>query len=138
MALAHLDDIKDLEIKEQIENLLGPYKKNPAQYFVERLAEGVGLIAGAFYPRPVIVRFSDFKTNEYANLIGGKAFEPKEENPMMAWRGASRYYDKQFIEAFSLERMQKQGAIFNPDKLNWINKEHIKKLWQIGILQEGW
>lgn len=103
MALAHLDDIKDLEIKEQIENLLGPHKKNPSQYFVERLAEGVGLIAGAFYPRPVIVRFSDFKTNEYASLLGGKQYEPIEENPMIGFRGASRYYDARYRDGFALE-----------------------------------
>ena len=103
MALAHLDDIKDLEIKEQIENLLGPHKKNPGQYFVERLAEGVGLIAGAFYPRPVIVRFSDFKTNEYASLLGGKQYEPIEENPMIGFRGASRYYDARYRDGFALE-----------------------------------
>ncbi len=67
------------------------------------MAEGVGKICAAFYPKDVIVRFSDFKTNEYANLIGGSQYEPKEANPMLGWRGASRYYDKKFQEAFGLE-----------------------------------
>ncbi len=103
MALAHLDEIKEPEVKEQIENLLGSQKNNPGQYFVDKLAEGVGLIAGAFYPRPVIVRFSDFKTNEYASLLGGKQFEPLEENPMIGFRGASRYYDVRYRDGFALE-----------------------------------
>ena len=103
MALAHLDDVKEAAIKEQIEKLLGPYKNNPGQYFVEKLSEGAGLIAGAFYPRPVIIRFSDFKTNEYASLLGGKQFEPTEENPMIGFRGASRYYDARYRDGFALE-----------------------------------
>ncbi|HEY8269388.1 MAG TPA: phosphoenolpyruvate synthase [Pseudobdellovibrionaceae bacterium] len=103
MALAHLEEIKEPEIKAQIENLLGSSKNNPAQYFIEKLAEGVGLIAGAFYPRPVIVRFSDFKTNEYAGLLGGQQFEPSEENPMIGFRGASRYYDSHYRDGFALE-----------------------------------
>lgn len=103
MALAHLDEISEPAIKEQIETLLGAHKNNPAQYFVEKLAEGVGLIAGAFYPRPVIVRFSDFKTNEYASLLGGKQYEPSEENPMIGFRGASRYYDRRYRDGFALE-----------------------------------
>ncbi len=72
-------------------------------WYVSRLAEGIGTIAAAFHPRPVIVRFSDFKTNEYARLLGGAAFEPHEENPMIGWRGASRYADPRFREAFGLE-----------------------------------
>ena len=73
------------------------------QFFVDKLAEGIGKIASAFYPKPVIIRFSDFKSNEYAQLIGGELFEPKEENPMLGWRGASRYYDPNFKPAFLLE-----------------------------------
>jgi pyruvate, water dikinase len=73
------------------------------QYFVDRLAEGVAMIAAAFWPRDVIVRLSDFKTNEYAGLLGGAAFEPREENPMLGFRGASRYYDDRYREAFALE-----------------------------------
>lgn len=75
----------------------------PADWFVGKLAEGIGTIAAAFYPRPVIVRFSDFKTNEYAGLLGGAAFEPKEENPMIGFRGASRYADPRYRAGFSLE-----------------------------------
>lgn len=74
-----------------------------SEYYVERLSYGIALIAAAFYPRPVIVRFSDFKTNEYRSLIGGELYEPKEENPMIGWRGASRYYDPKFKQAFGLE-----------------------------------
>jgi pyruvate, water dikinase len=73
------------------------------EFFIDRLAQGIGTLAAAFYPRPVILRFSDFKTNEYAKLIGGDAFEPKEENPMLGWRGASRYYHPAYREGFLLE-----------------------------------
>lgn len=73
------------------------------QFYIDKLAEGISKLAAAFYPKEIIVRFSDFKTNEYANLVGGKYFEPKEENPMIGWRGASRYYDERFKEAFKLE-----------------------------------
>jgi pyruvate,water dikinase len=103
MALAHLEKIKDSEAKVRIEKLLGSQVGNPGQYFVDKLSEGVGLIAGAFFPRPVIVRFSDFKTNEYASLLGGKQFEPIEENPMIGFRGASRYYDTRYQDGFALE-----------------------------------
>ncbi|HAI74221.1 TPA: phosphoenolpyruvate synthase, partial [Candidatus Moranbacteria bacterium] len=71
--------------------------------FIDKLAEGIGRIAAAFYPKDVIVRMSDFKTNEYATLVGGKNFEPHEENPMIGWRGASRYYDPEYVEGFKLE-----------------------------------
>jgi pyruvate,water dikinase len=73
------------------------------EYFVDRLAQGIGTLAAAFHPRPVILRFSDFKTNEYAKLIGGEPFEPREENPMLGWRGASRYYHPEYREGFLLE-----------------------------------
>ncbi len=76
---------------------------NKVAFYVDNLAYGIGTIGAAFYPRPVIVRFSDFKTNEYRSLLGGEDFEPKEENPMIGWRGASRYYDDKFKEAFALE-----------------------------------
>ena len=75
----------------------------PSDYFVERLAFGIAQVAAAFYPRPVIVRFSDFKTNEYAGLLGGKRFEPPEANPMIGFRGASRYYDERYRAGFGLE-----------------------------------
>jgi pyruvate,water dikinase len=74
-----------------------------SSYFVERLAEGIARIAASQYPKPVIVRMSDFKTNEYAALIGGMLFEPKEENPMIGWRGASRYYSPDYRDGFALE-----------------------------------
>ena len=103
MALAHLERIEDEKTRSEIEKVLGANRDDPSQYFTDRLAEGVGLIAGAFYPRPVIVRLSDFKTNEYATLLGGAQFEPHEENPMIGFRGASRYYDERYRDGFALE-----------------------------------
>jgi len=102
MALVHFDKVVDEETRRQIEQLTLGYK-DKKQFFVDKLAMGVGLIAAAFYPKDVILRFSDFKTNEYVNLIGGKYFEPKEENPMIGWRGASRYYKEGYKEGFALE-----------------------------------
>jgi pyruvate,water dikinase len=91
-----------LKAKAEIETLTRGYANKP-QFFVDRLAEGAATIAAAFYPKDVILRLSDFKTNEYANLIGGKQFEPVEENPMIGFRGASRYYDARYREGFALE-----------------------------------
>ena len=102
LALIHFDQLQDELVKAQIAKLTKLYDEKP-QFFVDKLAHGVGMIAAAFYPKPVIVRMSDFKSNEYANLLGGKQFEPKEENPMLGWRGASRYYDETYREAFALE-----------------------------------
>lgn len=102
LALIHFDQLQDETVKNQIAQLTKLYDHKP-DFFVDKLAHGVGMIAAAFYPKPVIVRLSDFKTNEYANLLGGKQFEPKEENPMLGWRGASRYYDKIYCHAFALE-----------------------------------
>ena len=102
LALIHLDKVGSIDERNEIERLTAGYIK-PSDYFVEQLASGIGKIAAAFHPREVIVRMSDFKTNEYANLLGGKTFEPKEENPMIGWRGASRYYDQGYREGFSLE-----------------------------------
>ncbi|WP_448569259.1 phosphoenolpyruvate synthase [Thermus sp.] len=90
------------EVRRQVDEATEGYKDKRA-YFIERLSEGIALIAAAFYPRPVLLRFSDFKTNEYARLIGGHLFEPKEENPMLGWRGASRYYHPDYKEGFLLE-----------------------------------
>ncbi|PJE81862.1 phosphoenolpyruvate synthase [Candidatus Pacearchaeota archaeon CG10_big_fil_rev_8_21_14_0_10_32_42] len=101
-ALINFKKIKDLKLKKEIEILTKGYK-DKRKFFIDKLAEGVGTIAAAFYPKEVIVRTSDFKSNEYANLIGGKIYEPKEENPMLGFRGASRYYHKNFIDAFKLE-----------------------------------
>ena len=102
MALLHPERIADPAQRAEVERLSAGYA-DPGDYFVERLAEGVGTIAAAFWPRDVIVRLSDFKTNEYAGLLGGAAFEPAEENPMLGFRGASRYYDERYREAFALE-----------------------------------
>ena len=102
LALMHFHTIKDEKLKKQIEDLTPGYKDKSA-FFVDKLAEGVARITAAFYPKPVILRFSDFKSNEYANLVGGTLFEPKEENPMLGWRGASRYYTGNYQQAFALE-----------------------------------
>ncbi len=101
-ALLDYHQLADAAVKSEIDLLTAGYADKPA-YFIDRLAEGVAMIAAAFYPRDVIVRLSDFKTNEYANLIGGRPYEPHEENPMLGFRGASRYYDPRYREAFSLE-----------------------------------
>lgn len=103
MALIHLDQVKNEYALKEIKELIKGFENDPAEYFVQRLAEGIGMIAGAFYPRPVIVRLSDFKTNEYAHLLGGESFEPHEENPMIGFRGASRYYSPLYREGFALE-----------------------------------
>ena len=102
LALLHPEKVTDLNVKEEVKKICQSYA-NPVQYFVRKLAFGIARIAGAFYPNDVIVRFSDFKSNEYANLVGGKYFEPHEENPMIGWRGASRYYSPEYEEAFGLE-----------------------------------
>lgn len=102
MALVKFDDIKENSVKKDIEKITKTYT-NKKDYFVDTLAQGIATIAAAFYPKEVIVRLSDFKTNEYANLIGGKDFEPHEENPMLGFRGASRYYHDLYKDGFSLE-----------------------------------
>ena len=102
MALVHPDRVDDPAVRAQIGALTRNHK-NGTDYFVERLSEGVGTIAAAFHPRPVIVRMSDFKTNEYASLLGGRWFEPPEENPMIGFRGASRYAHPAYAEGFALE-----------------------------------
>ncbi|MDP2820638.1 MAG: phosphoenolpyruvate synthase [bacterium] len=102
MALLNFDKLKDNKLKKKIEEITIEHK-NKKDFFIKELAEGISQIAAAFWPKPVIVRFSDFKTNEYRNLIGGYLYEPKEENPMMGWRGASRYYDPNFKQAFLME-----------------------------------
>ena len=103
MALVRSDTLKDETAKNgQIAELTAGYA-DKTEYFVDRLARGLARIAAASHPQPVIVRMSDFKTNEYANLIGGAEFEPKEENPMIGFRGASRYYSPRYREGFALE-----------------------------------
>ena len=102
MALVHPDRIADEEARAEIDSLTRDYP-TPADYFVRELSEGVGTIAAAFWPKPVIVRMSDFKTNEYASLLGGAAFEPLEANPMLGFRGAARYAHPAYAEGFALE-----------------------------------
>ncbi|QSV46044.1 phosphoenolpyruvate synthase [Geobacter benzoatilyticus] len=102
MALVHPERVEDEASRREIGRLTAGYPDPPA-YFVEKLAEGIGTIAAAFHPKPVIVRMSDFKSNEYASLLGGRAFEPREENPMIGFRGASRYYDERYRAGFALE-----------------------------------
>ena len=102
LALIHYNKIQDKQLKKTIDQLTIGYK-DKSQYFVDRLAQGVAMVCAAFYPKDVILRLSDFKTNEYANLIGGREYEPVEENPMLGWRGASRYYSPSFLPAFKLE-----------------------------------
>lgn len=102
LALMGFNEIKDKKLKAKINELTYGYE-NKEEFFINRLAKGIGRIAAAFYPKPVIVRTSDFKSNEYANLIGGQLFEPREDNPMIGWRGASRYYSEEYRKAFALE-----------------------------------
>ncbi|MCW8400143.1 phosphoenolpyruvate synthase [Legionella sp. PATHC038] len=101
-ALLDFDNLKDKELKQFIIEKTAAYA-SPVEYYIERLKEGIATIAAAFYPKPVIVRLSDFKSNEYANLIGGNLYEPHEENPMLGFRGASRYVSESFAECFALE-----------------------------------
>ena len=102
MALVHPERVKDQKQTEEIRRLTQGYER-ATDFFVERLSEGVGTIAAAFYPKPVVVRLSDFKSNEYASLVGGSPFEPDEDNPMIGFRGASRYTHPAYVEGFALE-----------------------------------
>ncbi|PKM91164.1 phosphoenolpyruvate synthase [Candidatus Falkowbacteria bacterium HGW-Falkowbacteria-1] len=102
LALLNYKKLGNAKLKKQIDEITAGYT-NKSQFFVDKLAEGVAMLAAGFYPKDVIVRLSDFKTNEYANLIGGTNYEPIESNPMIGWRGASRYYSKDFLPAFKLE-----------------------------------
>ncbi len=102
MALLHPEKVRDPKQREQIETLTRGYD-SPVDFFIKHLSEGVGTIAAAFWPKPVVVRMSDFKSNEYASLIGGQYFEPQEDNPMIGFRGAARYTHPDYAEAFALE-----------------------------------
>ncbi len=102
LALIDYDQLDDPAARAEIDRLTAGYDDKP-QFFVDKLAQGVAMIAAAFYPKDVIVRLSDFKTNEYANLVGGRKYEPVEENPMLGFRGASRYYDPRYRKGFALE-----------------------------------
>ncbi len=117
MALLQPDRLRDPAERQTIATLTAGYEQ-PADYYIDLLAQGMGRLAAAFHPRPVILRFSDFKSNEYAKLLGGSSFEPSEENPMIGWRGASRYYAEGFREAFALEcralkRVREQMGLTN-------------------------
>jgi pyruvate,water dikinase len=111
LALIHYDELKERAQKEppikeivtRIDEMTAAHPEDKKEFFINKLAQGIGRIAAGFYPKDVIVRLSDFKSNEYANLIGGHLYEPEESNPMIGWRGASRYYDERFREAFGLE-----------------------------------
>ncbi len=102
LALTRFDEVTDKSARRKIEKMTEGYASKP-DYFVDTLAYGVARLAASQHPDPVIVRMSDFKTNEYAELIGGRQFEPREENPMIGWRGASRYYSKNYADGFALE-----------------------------------
>ncbi|MFH1175730.1 MAG: putative PEP-binding protein, partial [bacterium] len=102
LALINFEKVKDSAARKKIEEITYGYK-NKTEFYIDKLAEGIGRLAAAFYPKDVIVRMADFKSNEYASLIGGSAFEPLEQNPMIGWRGASRYYDERYLRAFELE-----------------------------------
>lgn len=102
LALVRYDELKDKKAKRRIRKLTKGYG-DKKEYFIDRLARGIARIAASQYPHPVIVRMSDFKTNEYANLIGGDQFEPEEDNPMLGFRGASRYYSQRYRQGFDLE-----------------------------------
>lgn len=101
-ALLELESLEDAALRERIEHMTAAYE-SPREYFVSRVTEGVATIAAAFHPKPVIVRMSDFKSNEYANLVAGPLFEPEEENPMIGYRGAARYVSPDFAECFAME-----------------------------------
>jgi pyruvate,water dikinase len=116
MALARYPNLKDAQVIQEIAARIRD--EEPREFFIRRFSEGVGRIAAAFYPKPVIVRTSDFKTNEYARLLGGREFEPQEENPMLGFRGACRYYDPRYADGFALEcaallRARKEMALTN-------------------------
>jgi pyruvate,water dikinase len=109
LALVHPERVPPGPERDEIERLTADYADKP-RYFVDKLAEGIAMIAAAFYPKDVILRLSDFKTNEYAGLLGGSAFEPREDNPMLGWRGASRYAHSNYREGFALECQAAQKA----------------------------
>ncbi len=102
LALMNHKTIGDPQLTQEIESLMVGYE-DEREYFIQKLSQGISKIAASFSPNNVILRLSDFKSNEYANLLGGKYYEPNEENPMIGWRGASRYYSEDFIQAFKLE-----------------------------------
>ncbi len=119
MALYNFEDLEDGELKEKIAEITVEHE-DKKEHFIKELAEGVGQIAAAFYPKPVLVRLSDFKSNEYKNLVGGELYETEESNPMLGFRGASRYTDEDFSPAFELEceAMRRVREVFGLDNVN--------------------
>ena len=124
MALLKHKELNDPELTKQIVELYKGYD-NEIDYFIKKLAYGLGRIASTFYPNEIIVRFSDFKSNEYCNLLGGKHFEPHEENPMIGWRGASRYYSREYQKAFILECKAIKFARENMNMSNILDEEPL-------------
>ena len=148
LALIHFNNIKDKDLRHEIEDLTHGYNVK-TDFFIERMAQGVAKIVAAFYPKPVIVRMSDFKSNEYANLIAGHLYEPHEENPMIGWRGASRYYSNVYRSGFDLEclAMKKVREEYGLDNLKLMipfcrTVEEAKKVVAVmrenGIEQKNW
>jgi pyruvate,water dikinase len=101
-ALINYETLEDQKLKTKIDKKISAYE-SPKEYFIERMVEGIATLAAAFHPKPVILRMSDFKTNEYAHLLGGENYEPKEDNPMIGFRGATRYISEEFRDCFDLE-----------------------------------
>jgi pyruvate,water dikinase len=101
-ALINYETLEDQKLKAKIDKKISAYE-SPKEYFIERMVEGIATLAAAFHPKPVILRMSDFKTNEYAHLLGGENYEPKEDNPMIGFRGATRYISEEFRDCFDLE-----------------------------------
>jgi pyruvate,water dikinase len=146
LALFHFSKLKNASLKKKIERLTLGYR-DKKEYFVDKLSQGIGKIAAAFYPKPVIVRLSDFKSNEYAELIGGDLFEPEESNPMLGFRGASRYYDEKFRPAFEMEikAIKRAREVFGLKNI-WVmvpfcrtpeEGEKVIKLMKKGGLEKG-
>jgi phosphoenolpyruvate synthase/pyruvate phosphate dikinase len=127
MALVRYGTLTDENAKRQIAELTEGYQ-DKTEYFVDRLARGLARIAAAYHPKPVIVRMSDFKTNEYANLIGGAAFEPTEENPMLGFRGASRYYSPRYREGFDLAQLFDE----QDEAVKWMIENVIREAHKAG------
>jgi len=146
LALINYAQLKDKQAKKKIDELTAGYK-DKKQYYIDKLADGMAVIAAAFYPKDVIIRFSDFKTNEYANLIGGAEFEPVEGNPMIGWRGASRYYAPEFKPAFALEcaavkKVRNEMKLTNlkamvPFCRTVKEAEQVKKIMALNGLRQG-
>lgn len=145
-ALLNYDKLQDQNLKQKIAQKISAYA-SPVEYYIERLKEGIATIASAFYPKPVIVRLSDFKSNEYANLIGGELYEPEEENPMLGFRGASRYVSNSFKDCFALEceavkRVRSQMGLTNVEVMipfvrSIVEAENVLSILETNGLKRG-